>query len=114
VRIIRTAISNQIGGQPPNNQPKSLPLPLSSDGIGGTGGGGNGLAWRFGELLEAPKEANRRIPPVKLLGELAFEGDGRLLGEYVGVPGRDVLGWEGDSPEAASVRRNSTHRREND
>jgi hypothetical protein len=89
-------------------------LPLSSNGIGGAGGGDNGLVWRFGELIEAPKEASRRIPPATILGEPAFEGDERLFGEYVGVPGRDVLGLEGVSPEAASVRRNSTHRREND
>ena len=50
-----------------------------------------------------------------ILGEPVFEGEGRLLEEYVGVPGRDMLGLvEGDSPEAASVNRNSTHRREND
>jgi len=94
---------------PPENQPKSLPLPLSSDGIGGTG-----FVWRFGELIEAPNEASRRIPPATILGELALEGDERLLGENVGVPGRDESDLEGDSPEAASVRRNSTHRREND
>ena len=78
--------------------------------------GGDGLLWRFGELIEAPKEASRRIPPAMTLGEPAFEGDGRLLKEVcVGVPGKDVLDLgEGDSPEAASVRRNSTHRREND
>ena len=99
----------------PRNQLKSLPFPLSSDGIGGKGGGGDGLVWRFGELIEAPKEASRRIPPVTILGEPVFEGDGRLLGEYVGVPGRDVLDLvEGDSPAAASVNRNSTHRREKD
>jgi len=69
---------------------------------------------RFGELIEAPREVSRRIPPIAILGELAFEGDGRLLGDCVGVPGRDVLELEGDSPDAASVRRNSTHRREND
>lgn len=97
------------------DQLKSLPLPLSSDGIGGKGCGGDGLLWRFGELIEAPKEASRRIPPATILGELMLEGDWRLLGEYVGVPGRDVLGLvEGDSPAAASVNRNSTHRREND
>lgn len=99
----------------PKSQPKSLPLPLSSDGIGGKGGGGDGPLWRFGELIEAPKEANRRIPPATILGEPVFEGDGKFLGEYVGVPGRDALGpVEGDSPAAASVNRNSTHRREND
>ena len=76
--------------------------------------GGDGLLWRFGELIEAPKEASRRIPPETTLGEPAFDGGGRLLGEYVGVPGRDVLDLDGDSPAAASVRRNSTHRREND
>jgi hypothetical protein len=70
--------------------------------------------WRFGELIEAPKETSRRIPPAAILGELEFEGDGRLLEEYVGVPGRDVLEGEGDSPAAASVSKNSTHRREND
>lgn len=91
-----------------------MPLPLSIDGIGAKGGGGDGLVCRFGELIEAPKEASRRIPPATILGEPAFEGDGRLLGEYVGVPGRDVLDLEGDSPAAASVSRNSTHRREND
>lgn len=116
MRIIRTTISKQTNGrangiyvQLPGNQPKSLPLPLSSDGIGGTG-----FVRRFGELIEAPKEASRRIPPATILGELALEGDERLLGESVGVPGRDVSDLEGDSPEAASVRRNSTHRREND
>ena len=92
----------------PESQPKSLPLPLSNEGIGGTG-----FVWRFGELIEAPKEANRRIPPATILGELALEGDDRWLGESVGVPGRDESDL-GDSPEAASVRRNSTHRREND
>lgn len=101
-------------GRTNSNQPKSLPLPLSSDDIGGRGDGGDGPVWRFGELIEAPREASRRIPPKVILGEPAFEGDGRLLGEYVGVPGRDELDLEGDSPEAASVSRNSTHRREND
>jgi len=120
VRIIRTMISNQRAVEKrhvdglPKTQPKSLPLPLSSDGIGGKGGGGDGLLWRFGELIEAPKEASRRIPPATTLGELIIEGDGRLLGEYVGVPGRDVFDLEGVSPAAASVSRNSTHRREND
>jgi len=70
--------------------------------------------WRFGELIEAPKEASRRIPPATILGELVLEGDEKVFGERVGVPGRDVSDLEGDSPEAASVRRNSTHRREND
>jgi len=97
--------------RPPKNQPNSLPLPLSSDGIGGDG---DGFVWRLGELIEAPKEASRRIPPETILGEPAFEGEGRLLRDCVGVPGRDVLDLEGDSPAAASVRRNSTHRREND
>jgi hypothetical protein len=92
-----------------------LPLPLSSGGIGGKGGGGDGVLWRLGELIEAPKEASRRIPPATILGEPVFEGDGRFLGECVGVPGREMLGlFEGDSPAAASVNRNSTHRREND
>ena len=70
--------SKGLGVQPPENQPKSLPLPLSNDRIGGIGGGGG--AWRFGELIEAPKEASRRIPPARILGEPAFEGDGGLLG----------------------------------
>ena len=70
--------------------------------------------WRFGELIEAPKEANRRIPPATILGEPGPDGDERLFGERVGVPGKDESDLEGDSPEAASVRRNSTHRREND
>lgn len=97
-----------------HSQPKSLPLPLSSGGIGGRGGGDDVFVWRFGELIEAPKEASRRIPPAMILGEPAFKGDGRLLGECVGVPGRDVLDLVGVSPAAASVNRNSTHRREND
>lgn len=97
-------------GELQRSQLKSLPLPLSSDGIGG----GDGLLWRFGELIEAPRETSRRIPPATILGELAVEGDGRLLGEYVGVPGKDAFGLEGVSPAAASVNRNSTHRREND
>lgn len=106
--------SNNLGMRPPEIQPKSLPLPLSIDGIGGKGGGDDGLACKFGELIEAPKEASRRIPPATILGEPVLEGDGRLSSECVGVPGRDVLDLEGDSPAAASVSRNSTHRREND
>ena len=96
-------------GELQKSQLKSLPLPLPSDGIGG-----GGLLWRFGELIEAPRETSRRTPPATILGELVLEGDGRLLGEYVGVPGKDALGLEGVSPAAASVNRNSTHRREND
>ncbi len=74
---------------------------------------------RFGELAMAadPKDA-RRFPPLRPPGE-------RYVGECdacVGVGGNEVLvrpdglGEEGggDSPAAASVRRNSTHRREND
>jgi len=106
--------SINLGVRHPKNQPKSLLLPLSSDGIGGKGDSGDEFAWRFGELIEAPKEASRRIPPPTIFGEPAFEGDGRLLRECVGVPGRDALVLEGDSPAAASVRRNSTQRREND
>lgn len=75
---------------------------------------GGGPRIRFGELAIADGEASdaRR---------LAFLGG--LIGYVptVGVPGKDVLfrdGGEpvvdGDSPEAASVRRNSTHKREND
>ena len=71
-----------------------------------------------GELAIAATEAeendgSRREP-------LSASGD-NLAAAWVGVPGREPFGRPGDlggggtpSPEAASVRRNSTHRREND
>ena len=99
---------------PAKDQLMSLPLPLSSGGMGGKGGGGDEFLWRFGELIEAPKETSRRVPPGTILGGPVLVGDGRLLGGYVGVPGREVSGLGGVSPAAASVNRNSTHRREND
>jgi hypothetical protein len=74
---------------------------------------GGGPRTKFGELAVADGEANDARRRVFLGGLVGYV-------PTVGVPGRDVLirdGGEpvdGDSPEAASVRRNSTHKREKD
>lgn len=75
---------------------------------------GGGPRTRFGELAIAVGEARDA-------NRLVFLGGLSGYVPTVGVPGKDVLfldGGEpvaaGDSPEAASVRRNSTHKREKD
>lgn len=67
-----------------------------------------------------PNDASLRIP-FGAVGKAAAEvGDKFRLNEaFVGVPGKEELSFVADgewaaSPEAASVRRNSTHSREND
>ena len=82
-----------------------------------------GLSTRFGELaIATDPNDGRRLVPLRLPGE-------RYTGECdvcVGVGGRDafarpgvlgevaLLGGGSPAPAAASVRRNSTQRREND
>ena len=74
---------------------------------------------KFGELAIAAAEPNDDI---RLVLDGGLKAPGENMPE-VGLPGRDLLGWEGlvtveddcrDSPEAASVRRNSTQSREKD
>jgi hypothetical protein len=66
---------------------------------------------RFGELAAAPTvdDGSRRVILVGLKGRWELR---------IGLPGSDVLRGgvvnDGVSPEAASVRRNSTHNREKD
>lgn len=79
------------------------------------------MRFRFGELdVAADEHDGRRRPPLSEPGE-RYTGDVALC---VGVGGSEVfcrefgergeLGVEDPSPEAASVSRNSTQRREND
>lgn len=90
----------------------ALPLPFP--------GGCSSFKLRLGELdIAADENDGRRRPPFCDAGE-RYTGGVELC---VGVGGRELfcleLGDRGDtgaepSPEAASVSRNSTHRREND
>ncbi len=73
---------------------------------------------RFGELaIAAEVNEGNRFPPFSEFGE---RWDGVWDAGRVGLPGKELLsrgdlGGEGvPSPDAASVRRNSTQRREKD